>query len=177
VSSVITGNIFLVGTMGCGKSTIGRLIAHKLDRSFYDSDHEIEVRTGVNIPWIFDIEGESGFRRREQHVIAELVQLSNIVLATGGGVVINAENRRLLAKHGYVIYLKTTVERQLERIASDSRRPLLQTPDPRQRLIELLEQRDPLYTEIADWVINAENLSIHTLLKKILTRCGNCILR
>ncbi len=143
-------NIILIGPMGSGKSTIGQIIAARLDREFIDSDHFIEDKTGVDIPRIFDIEGEEGFRLRETKALQELTARKNIVLATGGGSVIREENRKLLKASGYIIFLDTTVEQQLERLKYDKKRPLLQTENPRERLEALLEQRKPLYIELAD---------------------------
>ena len=143
-------NIFLIGPMGAGKTTIGRQLAAALHLEFVDSDHEIESRTGVTIPTIFDIEGEEGFRRREAAVIDDLTQRDDIVLATGGGAVLKEENRSHLAGRGLVIYLYATVDRLLDRTHRDKNRPLLQTDDPRGKISELLAIRDPLYREIAD---------------------------
>ena len=147
-------NVILVGPMGAGKSTIGRQLAGILNYDFYDSDHEIEARTGADIPWIFDVEGEEGFRKREAAMIDELTQLDGIVLATGGGAVIREENRQNLHARGVVVYLKTSVEQQLERTARDRNRPLLQTDEPRKVLTELMNVRDPLYEDVADIVVN-----------------------
>lgn len=142
--------------MGSGKSTIGRLLSHELDCEFIDSDREIEARAGANIPWIFDVEGEAGFRDREQNVIRELCQRENIVLATGGGAVIREANRRELQARGTVIYLHTTVEQQLERTARDRNRPLLQTENPGEVLQQLMRQRDPLYRQTCDIVLHTD---------------------
>ena len=164
-------NIFLIGPMGSGKTTIGRQLAKALGKTFVDSDHEIEARTGADIPWIFDIEGEAGFRQREQAVIDELTRRQGIVLATGGGAVLSAENRRHLAERGIVIYLRTSIEQQLHRTAKDRSRPLLQNGDPRAKLEELLARRDPLYREIANIIVDTDNRSIrstvHTILKRL----------
>lgn len=149
-------NLVLIGPMGAGKSTIGRLLARELGLSFQDSDKEVEERTGASIPLIFDLEGEQGFRDREQQVIADLVQQKGLVLATGGGAVLRDENRKALAANGLVIYLHTSVEHQLSRTARDRNRPLLQTENPRQVLEELLAIRDPLYREIADIIIETD---------------------
>ncbi|WP_022954912.1 shikimate kinase AroK [Perlucidibaca piscinae] len=165
-------NIFLVGPMGAGKTTIGRQLADLLRWEFVDSDHEIEARTGANIPWIFDIEGEAGFRQRESQVIDLLTRRHHIVLATGGGAVMREENRRHLHARGTVIYLETSVERQLERTARDSNRPLLQTPDPRARLTELLALRDPLYREVAHHVMPTERASARDVAWHILQDLG-----
>ncbi|MFW1676560.1 shikimate kinase AroK [Pontibacter sp. JAM-7] len=148
--------MFLVGPMGAGKSTIGRLLSHDLKLEFVDSDREIESRAGADIPWIFDVEGEAGFRDREQAVIAELSQLQGIVLSTGGGAVLRPENRTCLQANGFVVYLKTSVDQQLDRTSRDRNRPLLQTENPRQVLESLMQQRDPLYTEVADIVVKTD---------------------
>lgn len=147
-------NIFLVGLMGAGKTTVGRLLAKHYDCRFVDSDHEIEARTGVKIPVIFEIEGEAGFRKREEAVIAELCALPGIVLATGGGAVLSAANREKLAGNGLVIYLRGSPEHLYERTRHDRNRPLLQTGNPLEKLHELYRQRDPLYREVADVVID-----------------------
>jgi shikimate kinase len=147
-------NIFLVGLMGAGKTTVGKLLAKQLGKTFVDADHEIEARTGVKIPVIFEIEGEAGFRKREEAVIAELVKRQNIVLGTGGGAVISASNRALLSANGTVVYLRGSPGQLYERTRHDRNRPLLQTEDPLARLRELYEQRDPLYREIADLVVD-----------------------
>jgi len=145
-------NIFLIGPMGAGKTTIGRQLAAALHLEFIDSDHEIEERTGVDIPTIFDIEGEEGFRKREVAVIDELTQRDGIVLATGGGAVLREENRNHLGGRGLVIYLYATLDRLMDRTHRDKNRPLLQTDDPRAKLQELIETRDPLYRQTADIV-------------------------
>lgn len=140
--------------MGAGKTTIGRLLAKEMRLDFVDSDHEIEARTGANISWIFDMEGEEGFRVREQRMIEELTGLKQIVLATGGGAVLSEQNRKFLQSRGTVIYLMTTINQQVERTRRDQKRPLIQNADnPEQKLSELMETRDPLYREIADHVI------------------------
>lgn len=138
--------------MGAGKTTVGRHLARRLGKTFVDCDHEIEARSGVKIPLIFDIEGEAGFRRRESQVIKELLQHSNLVVATGGGAVIDPENRKMLSACGLVIYLYATADELFHRIRHDRNRPLLQVDDPRKKLEELLAFRDPLYREIADIV-------------------------
>lgn len=149
-------NIFLVGPMGAGKTTIGRQLAKSLGLDFVDSDHEIENRTGVGIPLIFEVEGEAGFRRREREMIDELTRRGNIVLATGGGAVLDAANRAHLSARGQVVYLHASLEHLLKRTAKDRNRPLLQTDNPRARLQQILEQRDPLYREIADLVVETD---------------------
>lgn len=142
--------------MGAGKSTIGRLLSQELGLEFHDSDREIETRSGTNIPWIFDVEGEEGFRQREETAIDELSQLDNIVLATGGGAVLREANRRHLQSRGTVVYLQTSIEQQLERTAKDRNRPLLQTENPRAVLEQLIEQRDPLYRDCCDLLIRTD---------------------
>ena len=160
--------IFLIGPMGAGKTTIGRRLAQVLDREFLDSDHEIEQRAGASIPLIFELESEAGFRTREKTVIAELTQRPGIVLATGGGAVLDPDNRRCLAGRGFVVYLYTSVDEQLQRTRHDTQRPLLQTADPRARLASLLEQRDPLYREIADLVVSSDGQLLRAIVQQIL---------
>lgn len=160
--------IFLIGPMGAGKTTIGRRLAQVLDREFLDSDHEIEQRAGASIPLIFELESEAGFRTREKTVIAELTQHPGIVLATGGGAVLDPDNRRCLAGRGFVVYLYASVDEQLQRTRHDTQRPLLQTADPRARLASLLEQRDPLYREIADLVVSSDGQLLRTIVQQIL---------
>lgn len=149
-------SVFLVGPMGAGKSTIGRLLSAELKLDFYDSDKVIEERCGANIPWIFDMEGEAGFREREEQVIDELTQMGGIVLATGGGVIMREANRRHLSARGTVVYLCTSVEQQLARTAKDKNRPLLQTANPEAVLRDLFSKRDPLYREVADIIIETD---------------------
>ncbi|KGK42864.1 shikimate kinase [Nitrincola sp. A-D6] len=154
--------------MGAGKSTIGRLLSHELNYTFIDSDRVIEERSGANIPWIFDVEGEQGFRDREATVIDELTQLSNCVLATGGGVVMRPENRSNLQSRGLVVYLQTSIEQQLERTAKDRNRPLLQTDNPEAVLRKLLDQRDPLYKSCADIIIRTDRRHPRAVIQEIL---------
>ncbi len=161
-------NIFLVGLMGAGKTTLGRLLAKRLEKIFVDSDHEIEARTGVGIPTIFEIEGEEGFRRREAQVIAELATRRGQVLATGGGVVIRPENRAQLKANGYVVYLHALPETLYERLRNDRSRPLLQTADPLGKLRALYAERDPLYRETADLVMDVRRIGTQTLLQHLL---------
>lgn len=156
-------NIFLVGLMGAGKTSVGKTLARRLHKTFFDSDQEIERTTGVKIPVIFDIEGEPGFRMRESRLLAELVRRRNIVLATGGGVVLAEENRRLLARNGTVVYLRATVEDLWERTRHDKNRPLLRTEDPVAKLKELFAQRDPLYREVADLIVDTGSQSVGSL--------------
>ncbi|WP_373290895.1 shikimate kinase AroK [Marinobacterium nitratireducens] len=168
-------NIFLIGPMGAGKSTIGRLLSQELHLEFVDSDREIESRAGANIPWIFDVEGESGFRDREQNVIAELSARNNIVMATGGGAVIREANRKALQSNGLVVYLHTTVDQQLERTSRDKNRPLLQTENPGEILQQLMSQRDPLYRQTCDIVLHTDRRHPRAVVTEIvrqLTRRG-----
>ena len=149
----LSGNIFLVGMMGAGKTTVGKILARKLGKTFIDSDEEIKKRTGVTIPHIFDVEGETGFRQREASVMQDLMRRTNIVLATGGGAVLTEQVRDELIGNGIVVYLRSTVHDLWLRTRHDRNRPLLQTADPYTRLKELYEQRDPLYTQVADLVM------------------------
>ena len=160
--------VFLVGPMGAGKTTIGKYLAKQLNLQFADTDTEIEARTGADIPWIFDVEGEQGFRDREQQAVEEMTLWDNVLLATGGGVVMRPENRRVLAARGFVVYLHATVEEQVRRTHRDRRRPLLQTGDPEQVLRELMATRDPLYREIADHVIDTDGCSPRTVAQKLV---------
>ncbi|MBC3484830.1 shikimate kinase AroK [Pseudomonas kermanshahensis] len=163
-------NLILVGPMGAGKSTIGRLLAKELRLLFKDSDKEIELRCGANIPWIFDKEGEPGFRDREQAMIAELCGLDGVVLATGGGAVMRDANRQALRQGGRVIYLHASVEQQVGRTARDRNRPLLRTANPEATLRALLEARDPLYREIADVVVETDERPPRMVVIDILER-------
>jgi shikimate kinase len=165
--SVVPGNIFLVGMMGAGKTSVGRVLAKRLNKAFYDSDHVIEERTGVKIPVIFEIEGEPGFRQRESAVIEELTALDDVVLATGGGVVLAQENRERLRARGTVVYLRASVKDLLNRTRHDKNRPLLQTADPRARLNELFDMRDPLYREVAHVTIDTGSQSLTTLVNRL----------
>ncbi|RMD69607.1 MAG: shikimate kinase AroK [Gammaproteobacteria bacterium] len=164
-------NLFLVGLMGAGKTTVGRRLAKALGRPFFDSDRVIEERTGVSIPLIFELEGEEGFRRREKAVIDELTQKRGIVLATGGGAVLDEDNRRRLAERGKVIYLYAPVPVLLRRTERDRNRPLLQTSDRRARLKALFEMRDPLYREIADVIVETGSWKAQRVVRAILERC------
>ncbi len=143
-------NLFLIGPMGAGKTTIGRALAKRLRRDFFDSDHEIVARSGVDIPTIFEFEGEAGFRERETQVLESLCELEDSIIATGGGVVLSEYNRQLIARNAIVVYLHISVEEQLRRTAKDRNRPLLQTPNVRQRLQDMAAQRGPLYSGVAD---------------------------
>jgi shikimate kinase len=166
------GSLYLVGMMGAGKSTVGRLLARRLKLRFYDCDHEIERRCGVKIPLIFDIEGEPGFRARETQVLAELTGVPGIVLATGGGAVLAAENRRRLAEHGTVIYLRARPEDLYNRVRNDRNRPLLATPDPLRRLRELHAERDALYASVADVVVDTGRQTVQALARDLVTKLG-----
>jgi len=167
------GNLYLVGMMGAGKTTVGRLLARRLKLRFVDSDHEIERRCGVKVPLIFDIEGESGFRARETQTLAELAGLEGIVLATGGGTVLAEENRQRLAARGTVIYLRATPEDLYERVRQDRNRPLLATPDPLGRLRELYVHRDPLYREVADVVVDTGRQTVQSLARTLADQLGD----
>jgi shikimate kinase len=166
----VPGSVFLVGLMGAGKTSVGRTLAKRLRKAFYDMDQEIERSTGVKIPLIFEIEGEAGFRARESKVLAELVRRNDIVLATGGGAVLSEPNRRLLTEHGTVIYLRAAPRDLWQRTRHDRNRPLLQTDDPLAKLQELFEQRDPLYREIADVVVDTGSQSVGLLTHKLELR-------
>jgi len=163
----VPGSIFLVGMMGAGKTSVGRILAKRLQKTFYDSDHAIEDRTGVKIPLIFEIEGESGFRVRESAVVDELTALRDIVLATGGGAVLSEKNRDRLRTRGTVVYLRASVRDLLNRTRHDKNRPLLLAADPRARLTELYEKRDPLYREVAHVTVDTGNQSIASLVNRL----------
>lgn len=162
-----TQNLFLIGPMGAGKTTVGKQLAEYFHMEFIDSDHEIQRRTGVDIPTIFEFEGESGFRQREGAVIDELTARDGVVLATGGGVIMGEENRKLLSARGVVIYLYCSVSQQYERTHRDKNRPLLNTPDPMAKLTELMLVRDPLYRQTADMVVSTEGRNTHSVVQDI----------
>ncbi|HJW54016.1 MAG TPA: bifunctional shikimate kinase/3-dehydroquinate synthase AroKB [Burkholderiaceae bacterium] len=164
------GNIFLVGLMGAGKTTVGRALAKKLNKRFIDSDHEIEARTGASISWIFEIEGEESFRQREADVIRDLTGQEGIVLATGGGAILREENRALLKARGTVIYLRASVNSILQRTSHDKSRPLLRTANPRQRIEELARAREPLYCDVADVIIETGRPNVQSLVQSILAQ-------
>lgn len=153
--------------MGSGKTSIGRRLAKKIKAEFFDSDQEVEKRTGVSIPLIFEIEGEQGFRRRESEVIEELTKHPDIVLATGGGAVQDEFNRKCLAERGIVVYLRARIDQLLKRTSRDNRRPLLNSGNPREKLQELLAIRGPLYEEIADLIIDTDRQSMKSVVEKI----------
>ncbi len=161
-------NVFFVGLMGAGKTTVGRAVARRLERPFFDSDHEVEARTGARIPVIFELEGEAGFRNREAEMIEELSAREGIVLATGGGAVLRPENRTALRERGFVVYLRAHPHDLWLRTRRDKNRPLLQTEDPKGRLEALYEQRDPLYREVADFVIETGRPSVNGLVNMVL---------
>lgn len=161
-------NIFLVGPMGAGKSTIGRHLAQQLHMEFYDSDTVIEERTGADIAWVFDVEGEAGFRIREERVINDLTEKQGIVLATGGGSILSRDSRNRLSARGIVVYLETTIEKQLARTQRDKKRPLLQSDNPREVLERLAKEREPLYAEIADFVVRTDDQSAKIVANQII---------
>ena len=163
----IPGNIFLVGLMGAGKTSVGRLLAKRLGKAFYDCDQEIERATGVKIPVIFEIEGEAGFRAREDRMLAELAGRHEIVLATGGGAVLSADNRKLLAGNGVVVYLRAVVADLWQRTRHDRNRPLLKTAEPRAKLEQLFAERDPLYRSIADIIVDTGSQSLGSLAHRL----------
>ena len=165
-----TTKIFLVGLMGSGKTTIGRALAKRLNKRFVDADHEIEARTGASIPWIFEIEGEASFRQREADVIRDLTAQEDIVLATGGGAVLNEESRKFLKERGTVVYLKASVNSILQRTSHDRNRPLLQTDDPKARIEELSLQRAPLYQEVAHIIIETGRPNVQSVVQSILSQ-------
>lgn len=162
--------VVLVGPMGAGKSTIGRLLARELGYQFLDSDRLIEERCGANIPWIFDVEGEDGFRQRETAMLAELAEKEGIVLATGGGAVMKPENHACLRKGAKIIYLRTSIEQQVERTRKDRNRPLLQNDNPEVVLRNLFAIRDPLYRQLADIVIHTDRKSPRLVVRQLINR-------
>ena len=161
-------NIFLIGPMGAGKSAVGRHLARTLHLSFVDSDDEIEARTGVDIPFIFEKEGEAGFRKREAVVIDDLSKMEGIVLATGGGAIIDPDSRSRLGGRGFVVYLFTSVGQQVLRTRKGRERPLLENADPEGTLQALLDQRDPMYREIADVVIETDGRKVNSVANEIV---------
>jgi shikimate kinase len=165
----VPGNIFLIGPMGAGKSTIGRQLAELLDKEFYDADQEIERRTGASIAWIFDIEGEPGFRKRESAVLEELTRRDDIVLATGGGAILSEDNRALLRSRGTVVYLAADIDTLSHRTRRDRARPLLQSHNRRQRIEEIMQEREPLYKATAHLIIATSRRSPMSVARKIVT--------
>ncbi len=163
-------NIFLIGPMGSGKSTIGRHLARELQMDFYDSDKEIEDRTGVTIGWIFDVEGEAGFRNREAKIIEELTNLQGVIVATGGGAVIAPENRNVLAARGIVVYLKVSLKEQISRTEKSQNRPLLEKQNIKESLETLNADREEYYSEIADFIFDTDERSAQSVVKEIITQ-------
>ncbi|WP_428355540.1 shikimate kinase [Methyloprofundus sp.] len=166
-------NIYLIGLMGAGKTTVGRLLAKSLGVPFYDSDKAIEDITGVDIATIFEFEGEKGFRVRENKMIKELTDLEDIVLATGGGVILNEENRQRLKENGFVVYLKCSVDRIVDRTSRNSQRPLLNVDDPRDKIQTILDERESLYMDCADFVIDSGQIQSKAAVKEILKEYTN----
>ncbi len=161
-------NIYLVGPMGAGKTTIGRQLASAIGHAFHDSDAVVVEKAGADIPWIFDLEGETGFRQREEHVIDTLTQQSGIVLATGGGAILSENNRKNLRGRGVVVYLKTSIRYQLFRTQKDRNRPLLLKGNRRKILTDLLTAREPLYLETADLVVSTDKSNPRVIIGSIL---------
>ncbi|TDI76826.1 MAG: shikimate kinase [Betaproteobacteria bacterium] len=173
----VGSNIILVGMMGAGKTTVGKSLASYLNKTFIDTDHEIQKRTGVKIPVIFEIEGEAGFRKREAKMLRELLKIDNIVLATGGGIILNRENRELLRQNGTIVYLRATVNDLWHRTRHNKDRPLLQTLDLQAKLAELYDQRDPIYREIAHIVVESRKQSIRQMVKLLVQQLAYSALR
>lgn len=166
----VPSNIFLIGPMGAGKSTVGRQLAKTLNKEFVDCDREIEERTGVTIAIIFEVEGEEGFRKRERAMIEQLTERDGIVLATGGGAVLDEENRSRLRTRGFAIYLNAPIDLLVERTARDRQRPLLQTDDPKEKLIALAQEREPLYQQVADMVVKTDRRTARHVVKEIVRK-------
>lgn len=161
-------SVILVGPMGAGKSTIGRLLAAKLGFGFLDTDQVIEERTGADIAWIFDVEGESGFRDRESQALSDVVLVADAVIATGGGIVLRPENQELLEAHSAVIYLKASISQLIARTAKDKKRPLLQVDDPEQKIRALVEEREPLYQRVATHIVSTDGHSPRSTVQSIV---------
>jgi len=161
-------NIFIVGPMGSGKSTVGKIISDELFLNFFDTDDEIESRTGASIDWIFDLEGEEGFRKRESSILEEMVKQNSIVLSTGGGIIISDSNREMLSSRGTVFYLSTPISVQLERTSKDKDRPLLKNGDPEEILTRLQKERKDLYESVSDHIIDTENKSSQEVASEII---------
>jgi len=167
-------NVVLVGPMGTGKTTIGKMLAKEMHFEFKDSDREIEERSGADIPWIFDVEGEVGFRARERAVIEELSQVPDIIVATGGGAVASPENQHFLKCHGFVVYLHTSIEQQYLRTRKDRKRPLLQSKDPKTVLQNLMAVREPIYRSLADYVISTDQKRPKAVVREIIKAVHEC---
>lgn len=165
-------NIFLIGPMGAGKTSVGRYLAKQLNKDFYDTDEEIEKRTGVSLSWICDLEGIAGYRQRELQVIEDLTSLKNIVLSTGGGCIETPEVREFLRSRGTVIYMEVSLQTQLNRLKRDKKRPLLQGENPQEVLIKLWEEREPFYENIADFTVVTDDRSVRDVCDDILTWLG-----
>ena len=161
-------NIFLIGPMGSGKTSVGKIVAKALVKEFHDTDQEIEANTGVDISYVFDVEGETGFRKREEKLVEVITQKKNIVLATGGGAIESENNRRCLANNGFVIYLETSLEDQVLRAKPSRQRPLLQDVEPKKKLQELMQKRKSLYESIADTIVKTEGHNPHSLAKQVI---------
>ena len=167
-------NIVLVGPMGSGKTTVGRRLAHELNRDFFDTDHEIIDKTGVTIDHIFDIEGVEGFRERESKILENLCQMSNIILATGGGIVILPKNRKILKNAGQVVYLSSSVDQLLRRTAKSKTRPLLEnSTDRRKTITELIEAREVYYREVASVIVDTTGKKLHEVINIIIREAEN----
>ena len=166
-------NIFIVGPMGSGKSTVGKIISSELFLNFFDTDEEIETRTGASIDWIFDLEGEEGFRKRESQILEEMVQQNSLVLSTGGGIILTESNRELLSSRGTVFYLATPIKVQLERTSKDKDRPLLKNGDPGKILEELHNARESLYEGVSDYIVNTEGKSSQEVSAEIIKLVKN----
>ena len=161
-------NIFIVGPMGSGKSTVGKIISDELFLDFFDTDDEIEKRTGASIDWIFDLEGESGFRKRESEMLSEMVKKNSVVLSTGGGIVLDSSNRELLSSRGTVFYLSTPISVQVERTAKDKDRPLLKNGDPEKILSKLHDERKEFYKSVSDHIVETEDKSSQEVASEII---------
>ena len=167
--SKLVQNVFLIGPMGSGKTTIGKQLANLLKLDFYDCDHELEQQTGASVSLIFDLEGETGFRTRESRLLEQLTSQKGVLISTGGGVICKEYNRKMLRTHGLVVYLKTSIENQLRRLSQDKSRPLLQTEDRVQRLLDLARVRNPLYDSTADLVFNTSGQSVYSTAKELFS--------
>lgn len=168
-------NIFLVGPMGSGKTTIGRILAEIIGCKFFDLDSEVEKKCGANIAWIFDVEGEAGFRKRESRILQEIVSGTGIVLATGGGAILDKKNREILKKSGYIVYLNAPIGRLLERTSHDHNRPLLCVKNPREAIEKLVSDREPLYQDVANLVVTTEKKKPRLVAEEIADEVRNIV--